>query len=68
MFDKYYKKLLSLQYNFNLEMSTQIFGENIGCHLYDKWLNYDENIISFIHHLDNENKQKIFDFIENYND
>ena len=63
--EQYYKKFLNLQINFNLELSNQIFGNILGKHLFEKWIFYDRNIIEFIYHLDNENKQKIFDFLEN---
>jgi hypothetical protein len=65
MFDKYYKKFLYLHLNFDLEMSLNIFGNVMGTHLYEKWLFYDQNIIEFIYNLDDENTQKLFEYLLN---
>jgi hypothetical protein len=67
MFQVYFKKFLYFQTNFDLEMSKKIFGNRIGHHLFDKWLFYERNIIDFINYLDDENKQKIFDYLTTQN-
>lgn len=63
MVEKYFKKFLYFQNNFDLELSKQIFGNRIAQHLFNKWLFYDRNVIDFINYLDDENKQKIFNYL-----
>ena len=58
MVRKIIEKLGWLQFNFNIIISNQIFGEHLGEHLYKKFESYDNNIITFYNSLDNANKEK----------
>jgi hypothetical protein len=58
-----YLNFLELQNKFDIEMSYKIFGEDLGKHLYDKWIFCDSNLLEFIGILDFDNKEKLFEFI-----
>jgi hypothetical protein len=60
-----FNKLLTFYNRYNIDMSVDIFGEDLGKHLYSKWLHYDENVIFFINSLDRGNKNILFNYIEN---
>lgn len=53
-----YDILLSLQCNFNKQICDKIFTDYSN-HLYEKWLNCDQNILKFISLLDSVNRNKI---------
>lgn len=58
MVQKIIEKLAWIQFNFNIMISDEIFGEDLGEHLYKKFESYDNNIITFYNSLDNSNKEK----------
>lgn len=58
MVQKIIEKLGWLQFNFNIIISDEIFGEELGEHLYKKFESYDNNIITFYNSLDIYNKEK----------
>jgi hypothetical protein len=58
-FDKY----LYVQNNFCLNLCNTIFEEN-GPHLYNKWIQTNNNLILFINRLDDLNKYKLFNWIK----
>jgi hypothetical protein len=51
-----YNILLYIQNSFNLHISDKLFGD-LSQHIFNKWLNSDNNILNFITKLDNNNKQ-----------
>jgi len=57
-----YNMLFTLQCNFNKDICDKIFESNSD-HLYEKWLQSDENILNFIARLDKINKQKLFNWM-----
>jgi hypothetical protein len=64
MIQKIIEKLAWLQFNFNIIISDEIFGEDMGEHLYNKFESYDNNIITFYNSLDNSNKEKFMKVFE----
>jgi hypothetical protein len=62
-----YNTFMYLQCNFNLFICEEIFGD-LSEHLFEKWLNCNENILNFLSKLDSENRQKIYKWLKiNYN-
>ena len=60
-----YKILLSIQNNLNLEKLQEMYEHDMAMHLWNKFIYYDRNIISFISYLDKENKRIFFDSVYN---
>ena len=62
-FDKY----MFLQCSFCDDISKKVFGQDSD-HIYIKWINCDNNILSFLSSLDDNNRHKLFNWVEyNYN-
>lgn len=61
--EKSYDMFMSLQCNFNLLLCKEIFG-NLSEHIFEKWIICDGNIINFLSHLDNENRNKIYIWLQ----
>jgi len=60
------EKFIWVQYNLSFDLIQKIFNDehnNNNKHLHSKWLQCDYNIIKFISLLDEENKQKLIDFM-----
>lgn len=59
------EKFIWVQSNLSFDLIQKIFNDenNSNKHLYSKWLQCDYNIIKFISLLDDENKQKLIDFM-----
>jgi hypothetical protein len=55
--------LLNLQNNYNKTISDEVFG-NMSEHLYDKWLDSDDNILCYLTRLDTHNKLKLLKWTE----
>ena len=59
--DKMSRRLLFVQHNLNKEKLTRIYGDEMGDHLWDKFLYYDSNLLKFINYLDADNRPKFVD-------
>ena len=59
--EKSYRLLLYIQHNLNKEKLEQIYNNEMGSHLWDKYLYYDRNLLMFLNYLDENNKKLFFD-------
>ena len=59
----YLQTFLSLQLNFNKEISNRVFGD-LSNHLFKKWLTCKGNILNFFSILDINNKKKLLNWAE----
>jgi len=55
-----------LQFNISKESLSDIFGTNLGNHLFLKWNFSNENIIIFLNSLDFVNQNKCIDWGRNH--
>ena len=63
-FEQHYNTFMYLQCNFNLFMCEEIFGNHLSEHIFEKWLNSNENILNFLSRLDTQNREKIYKWLE----
>ncbi len=61
-YNGFMNSLITLQLNFDLEKSNQVFGE-LGEHLFEKFNKSERNILNFYTRLDAENKQKLLEYV-----
>jgi len=54
--------MLFIQNWFNLEVAEEIYGQSLGNHLYQKWMNSENNVTNFLTQLDENNKQLLLDW------
>jgi len=59
-----YNKFLYLECNFSKHVSDEIFGD-MSEHMFQKWKLSNYNTIKFLSMLDDNNKFKIFEWIDN---
>lgn len=59
--EKSYRLLLCIQHNLNKEKLKQIYNNEMGSHLWEKFLYYDRNLLMFLNYLDENNKKIFFD-------
>ena len=59
--EKSYRLLLYIQHNLNKEKLEQIYNNEMGSHLWEKYLYYDRNLLMFLNYLDENNKKLFFD-------
>ncbi len=57
--------LIYLQINLDKEKIVQIYGSDLGSHLWDKFLYYDRNLLIFINYLDTNNREIFFNSVCN---
>ena len=57
------RNLYLIQENIDLEKLEKIYDSKMASHLWDKFIYYDRNLLSFINYLDIENKSIFLDAI-----
>lgn len=63
--NKVSRLLLYIQHNLSQEKLIKLYGEQVGSHLWDKFLYYDRNLLMFINYLDKDNRPIFMDFDKN---
>ena len=62
--------LLYVQHNLNKDKLIRIYGDDLGGHLWGKFIYHDRNLLTFINYLDSVNRNKFMDnhilFEQNY--
>jgi len=56
---KYFDSYLYIQCNFSYYKCLDIFGKEMGEHLWPKWLQCEGNLIYFMQRLDKVNQEKL---------
>ena len=63
--EDFYKNLVITQENLSIEQLEKIYEPWMASHLWDKFIYYDRNLLTFINYLDSENRKLFFDAMNN---
>lgn len=55
--------IIDLQFTMNKEKITDIFGPDRSPHLYDKWVNCNDNLLLFLNKLDSTNRNVFYSYV-----
>ena len=59
------KELWKFQYNANPELFQEIFGKNMGQHLWDRFsFEEDRNLLNFFKVLDDDNRDRLDEYLK----